>query len=103
MKTMQIINSKIDFAGNCYWAFTFTNNSGKTICGTSSGGRNNLDNAARELAGGTWELRRKKIVINYTELPIRQFDSLTKGWPYAGCGAVDIAAWIKKQLRRRKC
>lgn len=69
-----IYNSKRDYYGNCYWAYEFSD-LGKII----SKGKIAADNFP------TLELRAMGIEYTHTELPIREFNKLTKNWEYHGC------------------
>jgi hypothetical protein len=45
---LEIINSKRDVYGNCYYAFRYTDaDTGKEVCGTISGGESNVYAAKR--------------------------------------------------------
>ncbi len=94
---LSIINSQGDRYGNRYWAFTYQDTqTGKTVSGTISGDDSNLSSTAShhihtEMPG--------RVSTTRLELPIRQFDRLTKGWAYAGCPPADIGAWIEKALQ----
>jgi hypothetical protein len=91
---MEIINSKRDTYGNCYYAFRYTDaNSGQEVVGTISGGESNVYAAKRYLAEDANEIR-----AIYSELPIRQFNRLTKDWKHAGCPPEEIARFIKRSL-----
>lgn len=94
---LECLNSKRDRAGNCYFAFVYTDNAtGKSVRGTVCGGESNVRQIMYELNGGSWEPR----TVHYTasELPIREFERLTKGWPHAGCVGAELVAFIRRQL-----
>ena len=91
---LQIINSKRDRYGNCYWAFQYTDTkSGNAVRGAISGADSNILAAMRYVPCEGLEL-------HYTtkEVGCREFDRLTKDWPYAGCTPEELAKWINKEL-----
>ena len=71
---LTIYNSKRDIYGNCYWACKLTHLGTDLSQGT-------LD------ANNVQTTRLRELGIEYTEceLPIREFNRLTKGWQYLGC------------------
>jgi hypothetical protein len=71
---LTIYNSKTDRNGNRYWAFQLTNH-GKLI----SNGNVSANNF------NTRDLRELGIEYTYQELPIREFNRMTKDWAYCGC------------------
>lgn len=94
--TLNIINSKRDIYGNCYYAFTaFNHETQKTVNGISNGGDSNIRYSEFELRGRWPNTGEKRWCINYFELPIRKFNQLVKGWPYAGCMPKQIFEFIK--------
>ncbi len=91
---LESLYSKRDLNGNCYWAFRYTDTaSGKQVCGTVSGGESNVRSLLRPLG-----LESQDVHSTITELPIREFNRLTKPWPYAGCTAEDLAKYVRKVL-----
>jgi hypothetical protein len=91
---LEIINSKRDVYGNCYYAFRYADaDTGKEVCGTISGGESNVYAAKRYLFEDSNMIR----AIN-TELKIREFNRLTKTWKYAGCPPEEIADFIKRGI-----
>lgn len=97
--TLTAINSRRDVYGNCYWAFTYLDHAtGKTVRGTISGGESNVRSIMFELNGGKWE--GVDIAFQVNELPIREFNRLTKGWAYAGCTPKELAAFIRAELTK---
>jgi hypothetical protein len=94
---LDIINSKQDRAGNCYWAFRYTRTSdGRQAIGKISGGESNIYTAVwQKLHNGGHD-------FHYTrhEYDKRRFDAETSGWIYAGCSPEDIAASITAQLSK---
>lgn len=97
--TLNAYNSRRDFAGNCYWAFTFTDHAtGKVVRGTISGGESNIKGITFGWSEkNEWD---RSIAYNHEELKIREFNRLTKGWPYAGCPCEDIANFIRSELAK---
>jgi len=98
--TLEAIYSKRDRAGNCSWAFRYTDHaSGKTVCATISGGESNIYGILRE----TDEAKRtndwdRSVRFECHALKIRGWNRLTKGWGYAGCVPADLYKYIKAQL-----
>lgn len=88
--SLNIYNSRPDFAGNCYWAFEVTDSDGHSVRATISGGERNITAAFPE-AG-----------YNTSELKIREFDRMVKGWPYAGCPHQEIRQFTMARLARLK-
>lgn len=93
--TMTILNSRADIYGNRYFSMLVTRTEdGAQARGTISGGESNCTIALNKLSGG-WD--------SYTyareELPIREYNRLTKGWPYLGCTPEDINPLILKQMK----
>lgn len=81
--------SKRDQAGNCYWAFNLTDTeSDKTVSGTISGGESNLDGVIYCLSGNEWK---SNYYSSTQEMPIRQFNRITKDYSYLGCKSAEIA------------
>lgn len=95
--TLTAYNSRRDIYGNCYWAFSYCDNqSGREICGTVSGGRSNVSGILYYLNGGSFEPR--NVSFSNQELPIREFNRMTKDWPYAGCLPEELAKFIRAGL-----
>lgn len=78
---LSIYNSRRDRYGNVYWAVRLTTDDiGTSVVGTISA--DNVD---------TWECREMlHWHIERAELPIREFNKLTKNWDYLGCRWDDI-------------
>lgn len=94
---LECLNSKADIYGNRYFAFRYTDTAtGKTVSGKISGGQSNISSIPYYLHGESYEPR--DIYYTNEELPIRQFNHLTKQWSYAGCQPQDLAQWIKAAL-----
>lgn len=91
---LESLYSKRDIYGNCYWAFRFTDvPTGKQVTGTVSGGESNISAIVREM-GLTWE----QVHYSMQEIPIRQFNALTKAWAYAGCRPEELVGYIHRTL-----
>lgn len=89
-------SSRRDIYGNKYWAFVFTSNEGKEVCGKINGGRGNIYAVRMVLnGGGEWD---KGIHFHENELKIREFNNLVKNWPYAGCTPKELSDFIRKGL-----
>ena len=80
---LTIYNSKRDTYGNTYWAFQLTH-FGK-ILANGTVASNNFN---------TMDLSKNGIEYVYQELSVREFNRLTKDWPYAGCKWEDIRRHI---------
>ena len=94
---LEAIYSKPDFAGNCYWAFRYTDlKTGKTVEAKISGSESNIAGIRFEWSKkNEWD---RSICFDVVPMAIRAFDRLTKGWPYAGCSPEELRAYIKKEL-----
>lgn len=93
--TLEAINSKADVYGDRYWAFVYSDGE-HTVNATISGGLSNIQSVPYELNGGSYEPR--DYYFTHSELPIRQFNKLVKGWNYAGCAPADLAKYIQAHL-----
>lgn len=90
-------NSRRDSAGNCYYAFTWTDlDTKKVVNATFAGNESNLGAMLYDMNGGSHEPH--DVIRNQTQLPIRQFNRMTKDWPYAGCPHYELAEFINRQL-----
>lgn len=86
--------SRRDMYGNSYHAFRWTDNeTGHTVEGTVPHS-SNLEGAIYDLTQGNMNRR----TWNSIELPIREFNRLTKGWAYARCTGEEIARFIRTSL-----
>ncbi len=95
---LEIINSKRDIYGDCYFAFRYTDaDTGKEVRGTTNGSEGNVYAAKRYLFEDSNMVR----AMN-TELKIREFNRLTGGWEYAGCPPEEIANFIKRGLSKNE-
>jgi len=94
---LEAINSKMDRNGNTYWALRYTDfETGQVICGTISGGESNIDCVRRHMGvvdGWDYGIMRQNL-----ELPIREYNRLTKDWKYAGCSPEELAGYIRSWL-----
>lgn len=97
--TLFCFNSKPDRAGGQYWAFRFVDHAtGRDVKGTI--GRSISDSNIYGILRhwnkpDDWD---RGIQFVRIEKSIRDFDRMTKDWPYAGCQPEDLAEWIKQQL-----
>ncbi len=88
---LESLYSKRDRNGNCYWAFRYTDTAtGKQVVGTISGGESNIAAIRRVM-----KLEYEECFYTVTEMPIREFNRLTKQWAYAGCPPEAIADYIR--------
>ena len=90
---LECINSRADMYGNRYWAFVWTDCRGTSVSATIRGGESNISDVIREMG-----LDCKQCLYTREEMPIREFNRLTRDWPYAGCPPKDIANFIKSQI-----
>jgi hypothetical protein len=92
---LDIINSKKDRAGNCYWAFRWTDTeTGKQVKGRISGNDSNLLWAANHIYPN------HDYYYTMHEVSVRDFNSDMMGWDYAGCNPHEIAAWITEKIAK---
>ena len=101
---LDCINSKADRAGNCYWAFRWTDTrTGKQVTGRISGGESNISCIPQFmvcLATGIKDSR--SIYTTRHEFPYREFITRTHEFPYAGSQPEELAVFIHKGLKRRR-
>jgi hypothetical protein len=98
--TLTAYHSKIDRNGNTYWAFTYLcNETGKTACGTVSGGESNISSIIYEMNGGQWK-HPADHAFTVVELPIREFNRMVKPWKHAGCTGEELCAFVEKELSK---
>lgn len=94
-----IYNSKMDFAGNCYWFFRyFDKASGKTVEGKISGGDSNIRQMLYYMGDKEGWPAQGEYNVFTQEMGIRSFDRATKNMEYAGCTGKDLAEFVKKKL-----
>lgn len=95
--TLEAIGSTMDSNGNRYWAFRYIcHATGKSVEGMISGGESNI--IAITIGWTTpneWDRGFIKRTIN---MPKREFDRRTAGWPYAGCSGEELQAFIRSKL-----
>jgi len=90
---LTIYNSRADMYGNRYWALLLFNpDTGHEAHGTISA-ENVQTQEAREVL--KWHITR-------TELPIREFNRLTKKWPHLGCQWDTMRDLLVQQLESEK-
>ncbi len=100
--TLQSHYSRRDRNGNCYWAFRYIcHKTGKVVEGTITGGESNINAIRRywndsDKQGSGWDSGFLCQVIGHG---IREFNSMTKGWAYAGCDPEELTRWIKQRLK----
>jgi hypothetical protein len=93
---LQSIYSKRDRNGNCYWSFRFTDTAtGKSVEGTISGGESNVRSMLGPLG-----LSGEEVHSSTIELPIREWNRLTKEFRYAGCSAEQLASFVRLELAK---
>lgn len=89
----EIINSKPDQNGNRYFSAIITDpDTSKIAKGIVAGGENNITSALWEYCG-----YESQYYYTRTELPIREYQRLTKNWPYLGCTNDEIISNVLKQ------
>lgn len=88
-----ILKSKIDLNGNSYYACVITRTQdGKMASGQILGGESNVTYAMR-VYFGDWE----SFIYTIQELPIREFNRMTKNMSYIRCTPDEINKNIDKQ------
>ena len=93
---LEKIYSKRDSNGNVYWSFRFTDcATNRYVHGIISGGEGNLNGIRRHWPNANMDDWNDGIYSHCTEMSIREFNRLTKDWPYAGCRSEDIAEFIR--------
>lgn len=96
--TLEILNSRIDKYGNCYYAMRYNDHAtDRTVVGLISGNESNLYAACKHIRKGDDS---KGVMVSQSSMPIRKFDTVTKGWPYAGCTPEEIANFIHTELNK---
>ena len=83
---LTVINSRGDMYGNRYWAMYLTRADGKLL-GFGSGYAPNLSWRDTQKLG--WH-------VENHELPIREFNRRTKGWPYIGSDSEEMIRNLKR-------
>ena len=100
---LEVYNSKRDLNGNTYWAFVLTDvaSGAKVYSALGGSARGNAEIIVRQL-GYDWE------EMHYTsqELGKRDFNNMTRDWPYISNAAGLIAAFkaqgVKVGKKKRK-
>jgi len=88
--SIQIFVSRPDICGNTYGAFAYTDHvTGKVVKGLV-GSHGNLACTYRHSDG---------YLVHETQMPIRQWNRLVKGWDYAGDGCDDTKRWVAEGLK----
>ena len=91
---VDIINSKQDFYGNCYWCMIVTDNqTGNRASGKISGDYSNIEAGMLEICKH-WDRFTKSNI----EVSKREFHRITTNMKYVGCCADEIAFNILGQL-----
>jgi len=96
---LTIYNSRCDFYGNCYYAFSYCD----TLTGKYVHGHTASANNVRYILGHMSPLGidNGEYHISTQEMPIREFNRFTKEFPYAGCSPDDIAKFIQTELAKQ--
>jgi hypothetical protein len=96
---IEALYSRRDRNGNCYFAFRYVDvATGKTVSGSISGGESNIRAIGRAMGFESNEFH-----FNCHELPIREFNRVTKTWAYAGCTPEDLAKYVRNCLLTAEC
>lgn len=91
---LEFYNSRLDQNGNRYWAFrAISTTTGLAAEGTVTGGESNIACLLRPL-GLAWN----QVHTHHTALGKREFRSLTKPWPHAGCAPEELATFVKNHI-----
>jgi hypothetical protein len=95
--TLETICSKPSRAGYVQWAFRFIDHeTGKVVEAKSGGGESNINAIRRDWKGVEgWD---HTFLCSNTELAIRDFERLTKAWPYAGSQPGEMQKFILAAL-----
>lgn len=98
---LDIINSDRDRAGNCYWAFRYTDcKTGRQVCATTAGGESNIQAVFNFANWNRWGW--DEIYSTSHHYGYREFCRITAAWRHAGCAPEDIADFIARGLKARK-
>jgi hypothetical protein len=100
--TLEATHSRRDSYGNTYWALRWVDHeTGRETRGTVSGGKSNIYAILRETpaakVANDWD---RSVRFEVAELPIREFNRMTKGLPYAGCTPASLWAFIERELSK---
>jgi len=94
----EINNSKCDINGNRYFCAVITRTSdGARAGGQITGGESNVTYSLRQFFGD-WG----SFIYTRVELPIREYNKLTKNMPYLGCTPDEINKNITDQWNNYK-
>jgi hypothetical protein len=97
--TLIAIYSRSPSAGTAYWAMRFIDHlTGKVVEATVGGGESNIYGILRY-----WKVKNdwdRSLLFQVLEQKTREFDRMVKNWPYAGSNPDDLAAFIKKELKK---
>ena len=97
--TVEIISSKADRYGNRYFAAIITRTSdGAAAKGKVDGGASNVEYAMRELTNGSRSFGSRSFTTYLQEMPIREYDRLTKHFPLLGSRPGEIKQNVLAQL-----
>jgi hypothetical protein len=95
---IEVINSRMDRAGNCYLAFIYTRTrDGKRVCAqfSGSGGMGNIDAMVFSMHGEHHDYYRTM----GSEVGWNEFQRIVKDWP---CPNNPLPEWVNAQLKKRK-
>lgn len=98
--SLEAIHSKIDYYGNTYWAFTYTDYATKTKVNAKIGtsGESTIKSALYYWNGEFDYDAVEMFDFEVTELKIREFNRLIKEWPYAHDTHAKLAQYIRDRL-----
>jgi hypothetical protein len=100
--TLTIYSSRADVAGHCAHAFSYYDHETARTVNATVGAPSTARQVPFHLQGGTWDPQPRglprPILVTYSELGIREFNRLVKGWPDFGCVPAKVAALITQQL-----
>lgn len=96
---LHVYSSRTDNAGCQRWAFTLIEaETMREINGLIDGGESNADSIRFGFSQpGEWD--RGIMRLATSELGIREFNRMTKGWPVAGCRAEQLQHFIREKLK----
>lgn len=93
-----IYNSRPDRSGNCYWAFRLIDNvTGNQVEATFAGNTSNILAMMREFTGYNQGGEYPYVYVE-KDMAIRDFNSYTGSWKYAGCNPSELAEYCRKNL-----
>ncbi len=102
--SLHCYNSRADRAGRRYFALRFIDHAtGREVTGTVSGGESNIYSSilyyrkeGDDIDGAGYN--RSILWHRDEDMPIRDFDRMTKEWGHAGCSPEEIARYITNNL-----